>query len=91
MSFQQCFAPVRNRNGYSPGCWWYLATRVRQRQLSTVPEMRGGVQKAEVKRMNSLFCPDTTAGDRTALSSGCVIASAITFLFLAINVLMLQN
>lgn len=85
------FAPVRNRNGYSQGCWWYITVGVRYRELSRVPEMRGRVQQTGVKTINNFFCLDSTTGDQTALLSDLVIPSAITFLFLAINVLMLQN
>ena len=85
------FSSCRNRNGYSPGCWWYMAIGVKYRELSAVPEMRGRVEQRGVKRINSLFCLDTTTGDQTAVFSDFVIPSAITSLFLAINVLMLQN
>lgn len=60
-------------------------------ELSTVPEMRGRVQQTRVKRIISLFCLDTTTGDQTALYSDLIVPSAITFLFVAVNVLMLQN
>lgn len=81
------FVPVRNRNGFRPGCWWYMAIGVRYWELSTVPEMGGRVQWVGVKRINSLPCLDTTTGNQRALSSTFVTPSAITFLFLAINVL----
>lgn len=64
---------------------------VRYQELSRVPVMRGRVQQTGVKRINNFFCLDSTTGDQRALFSDLVIPSAITFLFLAINVLMLQN
>jgi len=52
-------------------------------------ERKGPTNRRE--KNSSLFCLDTTTGGQRALSADFVIPSAISFLFLAINVLMLQN